>query len=159
MNSLKSVYVCVCVCMCVYVCVCVCMCVYVRIPHEFVEVSVCVCMCVYVCVCVCMCVYRMNSLKSMTEAREDKRFCRFWFVSLLAANCMKTARRPSSDPPRALCSAQRTFSNVSALVYVLYRGTGESTFENLCLQRGKLVAFLQNLELKRLPLLLKEGVA
>ena len=34
------------------------------------------------------------------------------------------------------CSAQHTFSKVSALVYSLYKSTRESTFENLCLQRA-----------------------
>ena len=43
------VYVCVCVCECVFMCVCVCECV-------FLCVCVCVCVCICVCVCVCMCV-------------------------------------------------------------------------------------------------------
>ena len=47
---MKTVFLCVCVC--VYLCVFVCMCVFVCVC-----VCVCVLVCVFVCVCVCVCVY------------------------------------------------------------------------------------------------------
>ena len=48
---LRSLCVCVYVCMCVCVYVCMCVCVYVCMC---VCVYVCMCVCVYVCMCVCV---------------------------------------------------------------------------------------------------------
>ena len=57
----QTLFVSVCVCLCLFVSVCVCLCLFVSVCVFFVclclFVSVCVCLCLFLSVCVCLCLF------------------------------------------------------------------------------------------------------
>ena len=96
---------------------------------------VCVYVCMRACVCVCVCVPRQEGFppqeKSRQEIQEEKKKDndnQKQIQKHLSPAAERSAPAPAAPPGRV--AAAQKFSEVSAIVRLLCKGTIENTFEN-----------------------------